>query len=38
MYYEKLGAGAFGEVYLVEMIDTKKLYAMKVLKKEKFIR
>jgi serine/threonine protein kinase len=36
-YYERLGSGAFGEVYLVEKIDSKQLYAMKVMRKEKFI-
>lgn len=32
-----LGRGSFGEVYLVKMITTGKLYAMKVLRKEKII-
>lgn len=30
-----IGKGSFGEVYLVEKIDTKKLFAMKVLSKDK---
>ena len=32
-----LGRGSFGEVYLVKLLITGKLYAMKVLRKEKFI-
>src|SRR5690606_18484062 len=32
---ELLGKGSFGEVYLVELIKTKKRYAMKVLNKSK---
>ena len=32
-----LGKGSFGEVYLVEKIDTKENYAMKVLRKEKIM-
>lgn len=30
-----MGTGSFGEVFLVEEIATKELYAMKVLSKEK---
>ena len=32
-----LGKGSFGEVYLVQKLDTLKLYAMKVLPKEKIL-
>lgn len=32
-----IGKGSFGEVYLVEKIDVKKLYAMKVLSKDKIM-
>lgn len=32
-----LGTGSFGEVFLVEWKDTGKLYAMKVLRKEKIV-
>jgi serine/threonine protein kinase len=32
-----LGSGAFGKVFLVEKIDTKKIYAMKALKKRNLI-
>jgi serine/threonine protein kinase len=33
--HQLLGTGSFGEVFLVEEIATKELYAMKVLSKEK---
>ena len=33
----QLGKGSFGEVYLVQKIDTKEEYAMKVLRKDKII-
>jgi hypothetical protein len=33
----QLGRGSFGEVYLVEKIDTKEQFALKVLKKEKVL-
>lgn len=29
-----IGRGSFGKVYLVQKIDTERLYAMKTLKKE----
>lgn len=32
-----LGEGSYGEVYLVEHIDTKKQYAMKKLDKQKIM-
>ena len=32
-----LGKGSFGEVYLVEKVGTKKLYAMKVLRKDRIL-
>lgn len=32
-----LGKGSFGEVYLVEKVSDKLLYAMKVLSKEKIL-
>jgi serine/threonine protein kinase len=34
---ELIGKGSFGEVYLVELLKNKKLYAMKVLNKSKII-
>lgn len=33
----ELGKGSFGEVYLVKKTDTKQLYAMKVLRKDKIM-
>jgi serum/glucocorticoid-regulated kinase 2 len=33
-----LGRGSFGKVLLVEKIDTKELFAMKVLKKEDILK
>lgn len=33
-----IGVGSFGEVFLVEKIDTGKLYAMKILKKDKIMK
>jgi serine/threonine protein kinase len=35
---ERLGKGSFGSVYLVEKKTTKKIYAMKVLEKEKVLK
>ena len=35
---ERLGKGSFGSVYLVEKKSTKKIYAMKVLEKEKVLK
>jgi len=32
-----LGKGSFGEVYLVQKVTTGKLYAMKVLRKERVV-
>ena len=34
----RLGKGSFGEVFLVEKIDTRERFAMKVLRKEKVLR
>lgn len=34
---ELIGKGSFGEVYLVELLKIKKLYAMKVLNKSKIV-
>ena len=33
-----LGSGSFGEVYLVRKKDSHELFALKLLKKEKFVR
>ena len=33
----QLGKGSFGEVYLVQKINTKEKFAMKVLRKERII-
>ena len=35
---ERLGKGSFGSVYLVEKKSTSKIYAMKVLEKEKVLK
>ncbi len=35
---ERLGKGSFGSVYLVEKKSNKKIYAMKVLEKEKVLK
>lgn len=34
IFYQMLGRGSFGEIYLVEKIDTQKKYSMKIMKKE----
>ena len=35
---ERLGKGSFGSVYLVEKVTSTKIYAMKVLEKEKVLK
>ncbi len=37
-FLSKLGQGGFGEVYLVQMCDDQKLYAMKIMRKDKYIK
>ncbi len=38
LYYDLLGKGAFGRVYLAQKKDNKQFYAIKVMEKEKMMK